>query len=77
MHKEDSARKGTAKVLVAVIRISTHCTFATPLRVRYLGRHAVLLGNKLLGNLSDGVDGEGEPVVLFGVCVQTHQIMTK
>ena len=36
LHKEDSARKGTAKVLVAVIRISTHCTFATPLRVRYL-----------------------------------------
>ena len=38
----------------------------------YLGRHAVLLGNKLFGNLSDGVDGKGEPVVLFGVCMQTN-----
>ena len=92
LHKENSTREGTAKVLVAIIRVSTHCTFATPLCVRYLqskqkfykfnkqvsitffylGRHAVLLGNKLLWYFGDGVDRKSESVVLLGVCVQTN-----
>ena len=40
--------------------------------VENLGRHAVLLGDKLLRNFSDGVDREGEPVVLLGVGMETH-----
>ena len=38
----------------------------------YLGRHAVLLGNKLLWYFGDGVDRKSESVVLLGVCVQTN-----
>ena len=37
-----------------------------------LGGHAVLLGDKLLRNFSDGVDRKGEPVVLLGVGMETH-----
>ena len=40
--------------------------------VENLGRHAVLLGDKLLRNFSDGVDRKGEPVVLLGVGMETH-----
>ena len=40
--------------------------------VENLGRHAVLLGNKLLWYFGDGVDRKSEPVVLLGVCVQTN-----
>ena len=40
--------------------------------VENLGRHAVLLGDKLLRNFSDGVDRKGEPVVLLGVGMETN-----
>ena len=40
--------------------------------VENLGRHAVLLGDKLLRNFSDGVDRKSEPVVLLGVGMETH-----
>lgn len=77
LHKEDTPRKSSTEILVAVVWISTDCTLGATLGLWNLGGHAVLLGHKLLRDFGNGIDRKCEPVILLGVCMKSNQIMSE
>lgn len=72
LHKEDTPWKSPTQILVTIIRIPSNSTLGATLCLRNFSCHAVLLGHKLLRDFSNGVNRDGEPVILLRVGMETH-----
>lgn len=77
LHEEDTARKSATQVFVSIVGISPNTALGGTLGLRHLGGHAVLLGYKLLRYLGHCIHRDGEPVALFGVGMQTYEVMSE
>lgn len=60
-------RRGTAQVLVSVIRVPPHAAFGGAFRVGHFGTHGELLGHELGGDFVHCIHGYGEAVSLLAV----------